>query len=61
MTDTAAAIVDVQHIDKRFEVAGSTTVALQGIDLRIGNRRVRLPHRSIRAAARARSCGSSPT
>jgi NitT/TauT family transport system ATP-binding protein len=38
MTDTAAAIVDVQHIDKRFEVAGSTTVALQGIDLRIGNR-----------------------
>ena len=38
MTDAAAAIVDVQHIDKQFEVAGSTTVALQGIDLRIGNR-----------------------
>ncbi|HYI65531.1 MAG TPA: ABC transporter ATP-binding protein [Candidatus Limnocylindrales bacterium] len=31
-------IVDVQAVDKRFEMAGATTVALEGIDLNIGDR-----------------------
>lgn len=38
MSQPAASIVAVQGVDKRFEVAGATTVALQGIDLRIGDR-----------------------
>jgi len=37
MSQQVASIVDVQQVDKRFEVAGATTVALQGIDLRIGD------------------------
>jgi NitT/TauT family transport system ATP-binding protein len=38
MSQAATSIVDVQGVDKRFEMAGATTVALQGIDLRIGDR-----------------------
>ena len=37
MSQPVASIVDVQQVDKRFEMAGGTTVALQGIDLRIGD------------------------
>jgi NitT/TauT family transport system ATP-binding protein len=37
MSASTAPIVDVRQLEKRFEVAGSTTVALQDIDLRIGN------------------------
>ena len=33
-----ASIVDVQQVEKRFEDAGATTVALQGINLTIGSR-----------------------
>ena len=36
MTEAARPIVDVRGIEKRFEVGGATTVALEGIDLRIG-------------------------
>ena len=38
MTQSVPAIVDVQQVDKRFEVAGAATVALEGIDLRIADR-----------------------
>ena len=38
MTGPVTPIVEVRQVDKRFEVAGATTTALQGIDLRIGNR-----------------------
>jgi NitT/TauT family transport system ATP-binding protein len=38
VSTTRASIVDIQQVEKRFEVAGATTVALQGIDLRIGDR-----------------------
>ena len=37
MRTSAPPIVDVRQLEKRFEVAGSTTIALQDIDLRIGN------------------------
>lgn len=33
-----ASIVDVQQVDKRFEVAGATMLALQGIDMRVSGR-----------------------
>jgi NitT/TauT family transport system ATP-binding protein len=36
--EMAPPIVDVRRVDKRFEVGGATTLALQEIDLRIGGR-----------------------
>jgi len=38
VTNEPTAIVDVQHVEKRFDAAGASTVALQGIDLSIGTR-----------------------
>ena len=38
MTKEPTAIVDVQHVEKRFDAAGASTVALQDINLSIGTR-----------------------